>query len=94
MVGAGPEAELLDDRLHDRIGRDRAGQALENAGEALGFGATARLEVLDGDPVTDGGEADDHDQDGDRPVAEAGIDPQPDGGEQAEDEERTDEGEP
>ena len=41
VVGAGAGAELLDDRLDDRVGRDRPGQALEDPGEALGLGAAA-----------------------------------------------------
>ena len=83
MVRARPEAQLLDDGLHDCIRRDRARQALQNPGEALGFGPSPGLEILDGDPVTDRGEADDDDQQGDRPVTEAGIRPQPEDGDQA-----------
>ena len=44
--------------------------------------------------MTDRGEADDDDQQGDRPVTEAGIRPQPEDGDQAEEEERDGEDEP
>ena len=41
VVGAGAGAELLDDRADDRVGRDRAGQALQDPGEDLGLRAAA-----------------------------------------------------
>ena len=57
VVGAGAGAQLLDDRPDDRVRRDRAGEALQDPGEALGLRAAAVLELLDGEPVADRGEA-------------------------------------
>ncbi len=94
VVGARGGAEILDNGPDDRVGRDRARQPLEDPGEALGLVTPARLEILDRDPMEDRGKPDDDDQQGDRPVAEPGIGPQPEDGEQTEEEERDGEDEP
>src|SRR6478672_5044668 len=62
MVRARAGAKLLDDGADDRVGRDRAGEALEDPGEALGLSPSALFQLLDGEPVTNRGEADDDDQ--------------------------------
>ena len=62
--------------------------------EALRLDAPAGLEILDGDPMPNGGEADDDHEEGDRPVTQARLGPQAEDDDQAEEEERTGEGEP
>jgi hypothetical protein len=89
MIRAGRDADLLGDRLDDRVGRDRAGQSLEDPGQALGLPAPADLEAVDGVPVQDRGQADDGDEPGEDEVDRAGaLRGQPEEDEQAEDEER------
>jgi hypothetical protein len=53
VIGAGHLAEILHDRLDDRVRRDGSGQPLEDPGEALHLAATADLERLDRLAVND-----------------------------------------
>ena len=95
MIRACPDPDLFDDRLNDRVRRDRAGEALEDPGKALCLGAPADLEHRDRLPVTECGKADDDDEPGGDPVEGAGVvreDPQR--GDQPEEHERAAEDDP
>ena len=70
VVGPGPDPQLLDDRVDDRIGRDGAGEALEDPGEGLGLGAAALLEGADRSLVEDCREAGQDDEPGKDPIEE------------------------
>ncbi len=95
VVGPGPRPDLLDDRIDDRVGRDRARQALEDPGEALGLAAPADFEGPDGHPMPDGDEGDDDDDPDHQPVERPGaVDGHAQQRGQGEDEERTREDQP
>ena len=68
MVGAGLDVELVDDRLDDRVGRHRAGQPLEDPGDALGLAAPADLAAAHGLAMEDRGEPAERHETGDQPV--------------------------
>ena len=53
VIGRGRVDQVVEDRRHDRLGRDRARQAAQDPGEALGLAAAARLEAGDGVSVRD-----------------------------------------
>jgi hypothetical protein len=89
VVRVRPDPELLDDGGDDRVGRDRAGQALEDPRQALCLGAPPDLELVHGVPVVDGREADDHDEPDEGEVDRGRIRRQPQQDQQAEDEERS-----
>ena len=94
MVGARPDAELLDDRVHDVIGRDRTREALEDPREALGLGPPAGFERLDRETVADRGEADDDEQADHQPAGARRLEPDAEDRQQPQDAKRPDEREP
>jgi hypothetical protein len=68
VVGRGGAAQLLHDRLEDRVRRDGPRQTLEDAGETLSLGPTPGLAGPDRPAVEDGRQTDDDEEDEERHV--------------------------
>jgi hypothetical protein len=60
VIGGRGVTEILGDGIDDGVGRDRAGQPTQDAGEGFGLAASAGVEVGHRRPMHEGGEASDH----------------------------------
>ena len=89
VICVGADTELLDDGIHDRVGRHRPRETLEDPGEALGLRSTARLEGAHGAPMEGNGDAGDDDESGEQPIDSRGVaGHEPEDGHETEDEDR------
>ena len=95
VVGAGLDVELVDDGLDDRVGRHRARESLEDAGDAFGLAAPALLAAAHGFAMEDRREPAQRHEAGEEPVDRlAAVEDEPGGSQDGQEEERSGEDPP